>query len=268
MNVNPGKTAEACYNEVLTMLHAYNSTKRVITEESATVLQSSIFSTIMNSFPGMILVFDLHTSGYVYISENAYEMIGFEREEFLTGGLHRTMQLFQPSHNQIIIQHIFPTMFGFFEKFCLSGDYEGLTGSYPVQLCHKDGKKRWYLHTTKVLTTDPLNRPYLLLKTLSDIEDIKKDQYIDFAITKKARDGKIETLFRKSFYPQTTLDILSSREFEIMELICKGFTNAQIADKLFISLHTVKAHRRNIITKTKCKGTAELANLAMAWQNK
>jgi DNA-binding NarL/FixJ family response regulator len=42
---------------------------------------------------------------------------------------------------------------------------------------------------------------------------------------------------------------LSQREKEIISLVVKGMTNQEIADKLFISIHTVITHRRNIARK-------------------
>ncbi|HOP05161.1 MAG TPA: response regulator transcription factor [Tenuifilaceae bacterium] len=42
---------------------------------------------------------------------------------------------------------------------------------------------------------------------------------------------------------------LSKRETEILELVANGFTNPQIADKLFISYETVRKHVRNIYEK-------------------
>jgi len=44
-------------------------------------------------------------------------------------------------------------------------------------------------------------------------------------------------------------DLLSEREIEILQFIEEGLTNPQIADRLFISLHTVKTHTRNIYGK-------------------
>lgn len=44
-------------------------------------------------------------------------------------------------------------------------------------------------------------------------------------------------------------DTLSSREKEIVSLVVKGYTNQEIADKLFLSIHTVITHRRNIARK-------------------
>jgi len=42
---------------------------------------------------------------------------------------------------------------------------------------------------------------------------------------------------------------LTSREFEIIHLIASGKNSKEIADKLFISVHTVNTHRRNILEK-------------------
>jgi DNA-binding NarL/FixJ family response regulator len=42
---------------------------------------------------------------------------------------------------------------------------------------------------------------------------------------------------------------LSRREVEVVSLICKGFTNREISEKIFISEYTVKVHVRNIMKK-------------------
>ncbi len=42
---------------------------------------------------------------------------------------------------------------------------------------------------------------------------------------------------------------LSGREKEVIACVVQGMTNKQIADKLFISTHTVITHRRNIASK-------------------
>ncbi len=44
-------------------------------------------------------------------------------------------------------------------------------------------------------------------------------------------------------------ETLSQREKEIISLVVKGLTNQEIADKLFLSIHTVITHRRNIARK-------------------
>jgi DNA-binding NarL/FixJ family response regulator len=42
---------------------------------------------------------------------------------------------------------------------------------------------------------------------------------------------------------------ISKREYEVLELIARGLSNQEIADKLFISISTVKSHAANIFAK-------------------
>jgi DNA-binding NarL/FixJ family response regulator len=56
---------------------------------------------------------------------------------------------------------------------------------------------------------------------------------------------------------------LTPREQEILYLICKEFTNPEIADKLFLSVRTVEGHRNNLLAKTGCRNTAGLVIFAV-----
>lgn len=59
---------------------------------------------------------------------------------------------------------------------------------------------------------------------------------------------------------------LSERELEVLELIIKEKTNQEIADKLFISVRTVDAHKRNLIEKTGSRNIAGLVMYAITHQ--
>lgn len=56
---------------------------------------------------------------------------------------------------------------------------------------------------------------------------------------------------------------LSEREREILVAVCRGLSNQEIADELFISKRTVDKHRANILEKTGCKNTASLVVYAI-----
>jgi LuxR family maltose regulon positive regulatory protein len=45
------------------------------------------------------------------------------------------------------------------------------------------------------------------------------------------------------------IEPLSERELEVLQLIAEGLTNPEIASRLFLSVHTVKAHTRNMYGK-------------------
>ncbi len=54
---------------------------------------------------------------------------------------------------------------------------------------------------------------------------------------------------------------ISKREREVIQLICKGLSNQEISDTLFISLQTVKDHTHRIFVKTGIKNRVQLTNL-------
>jgi DNA-binding NarL/FixJ family response regulator len=56
---------------------------------------------------------------------------------------------------------------------------------------------------------------------------------------------------------------LSKREVEVLSLIAEGYTNLEIADKLFTSKRTVEGHRQNLIDKTGSRNTAALIRYAI-----
>lgn len=56
---------------------------------------------------------------------------------------------------------------------------------------------------------------------------------------------------------------LSVRELEVLQLICSGSNNEEIAQKLFISPMTVKSHRSKLLEKTGCKNTPGLILYAL-----
>lgn len=57
--------------------------------------------------------------------------------------------------------------------------------------------------------------------------------------------------------------MLSERESEIIVHIAEGLTNAQIAEVLFLSNHTINTHRKNIMSKLGVKNTAGIVMYAV-----
>lgn len=90
-----------------------------------------------------------------------------------------------------------------------------------------------------------------------------KSKSLDFFV--EVAKGVIEG---KSYFPESkTIPIpidlgeapLTDREMQILRLICKHMTNKEIADELFITEHTVKYHKSNMLTKTGFNRTVDLA---------
>ena len=107
-------------------------------------------------------------------------------------------------------------------------------------------------------------------------KDSKKQELID--AIRNVNNGeqyfspKISEVVFKGFYDQSVSGKsgnqedekkITKREVEVLKLIASGMSNRVIADKLFISIRTVDAHRNHIIQKLKLKTTAELVKYAI-----
>jgi two-component system, NarL family, response regulator DegU len=89
---------------------------------------------------------------------------------------------------------------------------------------------------------------------------LEKGYYFDERISKAMVKGLVKT---KKTNPSFTAHHLSEKEIVIVNLICKEYTNKEIADKLFISPRTVDTHRENILLKTGAKNTAGIVMYAV-----
>ncbi|GGB06486.1 response regulator transcription factor [Puia dinghuensis] len=107
-----------------------------------------------------------------------------------------------------------------------------------------------------VLKNASLDELLLALKTVQDGGSFfSKDIHIgdrdeDFRNTITIEDKQID-------------EILSRRELEVLRLICKEYSNAEIADKLFLSVSTVETHRKNLIAKLGVNNTVGLVKFAL-----
>lgn len=98
-----------------------------------------------------------------------------------------------------------------------------------------------------------------LIKALETVQSGKKyfsreinilDTEQDFRNTVTIEDRKVD-------------EILSKREIEVLTLICKEYSNSEIAKKLFLSVSTVETHRKNLIAKLGVNNTVGLVKFAL-----
>ncbi len=134
----------------------------------------------------------------------------------------------------------------------------------------------------QILAITPEQSAQTLIHALKSgvISYIKKDcdvaEIVD-AVRETARGnkffcGKILETIQKASIDINDMDLdsfscepvlLTERENEIIIWIAEGYTNAQIAEKLFISNHTVNTHRKNIMAKLGVKNTAGIVMYAV-----
>lgn len=123
---------------------------------------------------------------------------------------------------------------------------------------------QWYLIDTVIIEVDKSGFPLRTLITCTNINHFKKDNCVYYNIMKKNQDDIYQVIMEGFVNSEAVEYKITSREIQIINLIGQGFTNKQIAYQLSISVNTVQTHRKNIMKKTKCTGTAELINFAFS----
>lgn len=94
-----------------------------------------------------------------------------------------------------------------------------------------------------------------LLKALDALYDHSDFYVSDELKNRKKQNGQMRDDFVEKMR-------LTKREVEIIRLIAKGKQNEDIAEQLFLSFHTVKTHRKNILKKLTLNNTADLVRFA------
>ena len=176
--------------------------------------------------------------------------------------------------------------------YLLSAGFENLLSEFPglFLVAHYDGTENNLAtkithHKPDMVAIDPqcfkeglyslLNRLQLTNNTLiiglitnSTPDNIKSH----FRYCLNIEDGKYEVLesfksfLKEKLYKKASdksASTLSNREHTIVKQLVSGYTNQQIADQLFLSIHTVNTHRKNITNKLGIKTVSGLTVYAI-----
>lgn len=96
-----------------------------------------------------------------------------------------------------------------------------------------------------------------ILQAIDNVMQGKR--YLSSAIA----DEVFEMLLNAESGGTDSLEVLSSREREILQLIAEGRTNNAIAESLTLSVRTVEAHRAHIMSKLRITSQADLVKFAI-----
>ena len=100
--------------------------------------------------------------------------------------------------------------------------------------------------------------PQELLNTIQEVDT--KGFYYDDYVLQIIKEGSLNGNVSKKGLESNNL---TSREVEVLQLICEQKTTAEIAELLFISPRTVDGHRNNLLLKTESKNIAGLVVFAI-----
>lgn len=118
----------------------------------------------------------------------------------------------------------------------------------------KDGTYIKVLRQSGIYLCDEQGRLIANYSLLTDISFMNHSNAVDWEIEAADLDKQI---FHDRIY-EAFQDFFTCREKEIIMQMVEGKTTSQMAEKLFLSPHTVSTHRKNILRKSNCRSKEEL----------
>jgi len=207
-----------------------------------------------------ICLLDYSNGSYVYMSDYSQEIIGHSRENYVSGGVAFHNSIWLPEDRIVFEQQLFHDIREFWS--CIpSQEIQKYRFSFCYRYYRNDGTISHFLQHTNYQEPQ-YGQPILNLSMFSDIGDYKTDNNMVLTVSHLVNGVGYVKVFSKSYSPQSK-PVLSVRESEVLRLSSEGLSSKMIADKLFISLNTVKNHKANMMEKTSAKNIAELINLSL-----
>lgn len=208
--------------------------------------------------------FNLATAEFEFISPEIEEVLGYDPKtltaiEFMDG-IH-------PEDKPYFIQ--FENASIEFFKSLDSNQFMRYKIQYDYRVKTKSGAYKRILHQLMILEFNEKKGVLRSLGIHTDISHIKKDGTPVLSFIGFENDPSYFDVFGKenSLKLAPTTPLFSKREKEVLKFIVEGKTSLSMAEELFISLHTVNAHRKKILEKSGCKTVAELISKTIhnAW---
>ena len=103
----------------------------------------------------------------------------------------------------------------------------------------------------KIGADDYIVKPFVLPNLLARMEAVLR------------RSIRQKEISQDVIQSQVPIDLLTSKEKEVLQMVAKGESNKQIADKMFVKEVTVKTHLNNIFKKLKVANRTQAVLLAM-----
>lgn len=206
--------------------------------------------TYANNLPGIVLIHNAQNNfqRLEYISDRGLQFLQAS-QEYLTNLGH---EYYVKYFNQEDIWKVMEDMQAMLSR----KDPNEVFNFYHQARPNENVEWTWFLFSMKILEFDNEGNPLLTIGFAQDLDP-------NYSVT-----YKVDKLLEEKVFSQTHKDIfdnLSKREIEILKLVAKGKTSDEISEICFISIETVKTHRKHINQKLNANSITDLQNFARAF---
>lgn len=233
----------------------------IANQETATLFNPSpILEQILGLADCGIAIFDASKATYSYVSQSMEQMLGYSISELTKGGLGFINKITHPDDAEGVIKILNQELD--FLTSLPTADRLNHRSSFDYRIIRPDSSYIRVLQRNLILHLDDEGNPQHMLMVFSDITHIKKDDSRILNINVE-RDYGFTYTYHVNGHTMVREPFLSKRELQILRLLAKGHSSKKIAEELFISVHTVETHRRNMLEKVNVGDTSKLVNFAM-----
>lgn len=208
-------------------------------------------------------ILNFHNLQFEFISPGVSEFVKIPREELKMENL---LGLALPSEVDLLVKKE-AVIKDFFIHHLSREERTAYKVLYTYRLKDAKGKKRIMLHQATPLTLTAEGAVQHIFSLHSDISHLRTTSTRDVSFLHikggrsfcNVRTGSGKFASKTPENQEKNLgQLLSGREKEIIHELALGASAEQIAEKLHLSVHTIRTHKKNILQKSGCKNTTEL----------
>jgi len=205
-----------------------------------------------------IYLIDYSKKSFLFVSDNPIFLCGNSPSEVQKKGYQHYLDNI-PEEDLHLLKKINDVGFEFFENLSHT-DKLTHSISYDFHLKQSNGKPLLINHKLKPILLDKSSNPWIALCVVS-ISSHANAGNIKF----KSEDAgkQFEYDLETDRWVESPHVKLKPREKDILLFSAQGFTMEQIADKLYVSIDTIKFHKKQIFSKLKVKSITEATALAI-----
>lgn len=214
-------------------------------------------SSIVSLGPFYVYVIDFSDRSLHKISDSFQEITGIPRE---TATLEDIFEAIHPDDFELVGQ-LEAAVGRFYHKHVAPEKFMRYKSSFNFRLRTKSGEYALFNHQALMLSLSSEGGFGTAINIHTRIDHLTEVNNHRFSVI--GLDG--EPSFLNIPLEETEVESLqfSNKEIEIIRNLSEGLDSIAIARKLFISPHTVKTHRRNILQKSGCRNVAQLIKLCV-----
>jgi DNA-binding CsgD family transcriptional regulator len=207
-----------------------------------------------------VYLLDYRTGLYINMSEN---FAGYKAECFLKEGVNHTLEIYQRDHLQLFNKHIFPDRLNILQSIAPE-NHKNYVFSYNWCVKNRNGQPENLLQRSCFLS-DKSGNPMFSMGMLININNFGSALPIVQTVDEININGAAtyQTIYKKVYQLNDEDKLFTRREIEVLLWMAEGFSSKMIADKLFISEHTVINHRRSMLDKTNKPNAIALVSFAI-----